>query len=340
MTISENVPLVPMTSFRIGGAARYFTTVTSEDEVQAALSFARERSLPVFVLGGGSNVLVADEGFPGLVIKVDVLGITRAEDGPRTRVIAGAGVPWDELVETTVRAGLCGFENLSGIPGSVGATPVQNVGAYGVEVGDRILHVDAIDTETGAARSFARDECAFGYRDSFFKSAAGKRYLIVRVHFALGAGGACDTSYRDLAQYFARPGAPAPTPAVVREAVLGIRAEKFPDLATCGTAGSFFKNPVVPEEHFAALAGRFPGLPGYSVSGGRVKVPLAWVLDRALNLKGVRAGDVGAHGAQPIVIVNYGSATARDVDIFARDIEARVRAACGIDIVREVVRVS
>ncbi len=340
MTVSENVSLAPLTTFHVGGAARYFAAISSADELTEALSFARERRLPVFVLGGGSNVLVGDDGFPGLVVRVEISGITYGDSAARVRVSAGAGVPWDDLVASTVRRGLYGLENLSGIPGTVGATPVQNVGAYGVEVKSRIARVDTRDAETGLPRAFAPAECVFGYRDSFFKSPAGKRYIITHVHFDLRTDGACDTSYRDLAEFFAHTGAPAPTPVTVREAVLGIRAKKFPDLAVCGTAGSFFKNPVVPRRQFTALERRFPGIPGYATDDGRVKVPLAWILDRVLSLRGARAGNVGAHAAQPMVVVNYGGATARDIDAFACDIETRVRTACGIDIEREVVRIS
>lgn len=337
MTVLENVSLAPMTTFRIGGAARYFTAVTSEDELVGALSYARERKLPVFVLGGGSNILVADEGFPGLVIRVGITGMTHERTGSSVCVSAGAGVAWDGFVSWAVGSGLYGVENLSGIPGTVGATPIQNVGAYGAEVRDVITRVDTLDAETGQPRSFVSFECAFGYRDSFFKSPAGKRYIITRVHFNLSEEGACNTSYHDLSEYFARPGAPAAMPQSVREAVLSIRRGKFPDLARYGTAGSFFRNPVVSESDFRALAERFPELPGHRTGDGRVKIPLAWILDHVLRLRGERAGDVGAHETQPIVIVNYGNATSREIGAFAEDVRARVHAACGIDIEREIV---
>ncbi len=340
MNISEHVPLAPMTTFRIGGTARYFARVSDERELSRVLSFARERNLPLFVLGGGSNVLVADDGFPGLVVRVEIPGVVYGGSAARVRVSCGAGVSWDGLVADTVHRGLHGFENLSGIPGSVGAAPVQNIGAYGVELESLVARIDTVDVETGELRSFVPDECAFGYRDSFFKGSVGKRYVITRVHFNLSTGSTCDTSYRDLAEYFCQPGAPEITPSSVRGAVLRIRAGKFPDLSQVGTAGSFFKNPVLSQADFDVLRERFPGVPGYAVSGGRVKVPLAWILDHILALRGTRTGDVGAHTTQPIVIVNYGRATARDVDAFAEDVRARVRAACGIDVEREVVRVA
>lgn len=333
MEPERNVPLKEYTTFRIGGPADYFVRAGSVEQVREALRFAREKGVPFFILGGGSNVLASDSGFRGLVIKVELKGVSFEEEGEGVRAIVSSGENWDAFVKMCIERGLWGVENLSGIPGTVGATPVQNVGAYGVEVGNCIKRIDAIDAQTLETVSFSVPACRFGYRDSFFKSPEGKRYVITAVHFLLGKTPRPVLSYKDLVAQFA--GAKAPALSEIRDAVLSIRARKFPDLAKCGTAGSFFKNPIVSSSRFAELRTRFPDIPGFDAGDGRMKVPLAWILD-ALALKGKREGDVGAFGNQPLVLVNYNDASAEEVNTFAETVVFVVQKETGISIEREV----
>lgn len=330
--IAEQVPLAPYTTFRIGGPAEFFVSVSSVAELRDAVSWAKERALPIAVLGGGSNVLIADEGVKGLVVRMDIGGSVYEERDGTVAVRAGAGMSWDALVGETVERGLWGIENLSGIPGSVGGAVVQGIGAYNQAVGETLESVEVFDCHAGELRSMSREECAFEYRDSFFKHDDG-RHVVVSATFVLSEGGAPNLAYRDLAALNLAD----PTPTDVRNAVLQIRHGKFPDLAEAGTAGSFFKNPILPQTEAAALAASYPGMPLFDMpETDGVKVPLGWILDRVLHLRGARVGDVCAYENQALVIVNTGSASARDVDAFVRNIEQKVFDATGIHIEREV----
>ncbi len=341
--IRAQVPLTPYTTFHIGGPAEYFATVDSVSGLREAVVWAHGQQLPVTVLGGGSNVLIADEGIRGLVVKNEIGGVTFREGGAAVEVTAGAGVLWDQLVEETVLRGLWGFENLSCIPGSVGATPIQNVGAYGVEVAEHIVSVEAYNIARDAVVHLTPSECRFGYRDSLFKQPEGKNLIVVAVRYALSTDPAPRLHYRDLAEWNRTREAPL-TLAEIRAAVCAIRARKFPDWLVVGTAGSFFKNPIISKEHFEELQERYPDLPGHVVreeegqsqQTGRVKVSLGWILDRVLALRGYREGNVGTYEGQALVLVNYGGATAREVSAFADALAEKVRTATGIEVVREV----
>ena len=331
MTLHRNVPLKSYTTFRIGGEAAYFTDVCSRSELGEAVSFAKKEKLPLFVLGGGSNLLVSDSGFPGLVVRMSFSGISFKERDGSVEATAAAGESWDDFVSESVKRNLWGLENLSGIPGTVGATPIQNVGAYGVEVKDVLSSVELFDTETLDVRNMENQECFFGYRDSFFKREEGKRYIVTAVSFRLSKTPAPILSYRDLMNRFS--GA-LPALSEIRDAVLSIRSKKFPDLSHFGTAGSFFKNPILPKGAYEKLKPRFPDMPAFPADGG-VKISLAYLLD-ALSLKGEREGDVGTFERQPLVIVNFADASAADVDAFAKKIEAIVKDSTGIVLEREV----
>ncbi len=360
--IERDKNLSELTTFKIGGKADYFCRVVSTVELQEALAFARPavggasaRSLPIFILGGGSNVLVGDDGFRGFVIKIEISGIVWEEKTHQMfaayqhLVRACAGENWDAFVAETITRGLWGLENLSGIPGTVGGAPVQNIGAYGSEVKNVIEWVEAVDMRTGAPRKMLPEECEFGYRDSIFKKKEGKNYIITRVAFCLRADGTPNLSYKDLAEHFARPtrkrsrcgraGKPTPTLSEVRRAVLEIRARKFPSLDTHGTAGSFFKNPVVSPEKFAELKKRFPELSGFTTEK-MVKLSLAWILDKMCGLKGYSHDGAALWKDQPLVLVNEGGASASDVEALAEKIAAIVKEKTGIEIEREVQSVS
>lgn len=333
MKIQKNVPLSAHTTFRTGGRARFFIEVQTEEEIQNALALAREKNLPVFILGGGSNVLADDGGCDGVVIKIVAKGIVFEEKGGVVHVKASSGENWNALVEECVARKLWGIENLSGIPGSVGAAPLQNIGAYGTELKDVFMSADVLDRQTLASRTLTLDECGFGYRTSVFKRREKDHFIILSVTLRLQTQGRANIAYRDLAEVFT--GVAGPSLVQVRKAVLSIRARKFPDINKEGTAGSFFKNPIVPKEKADELLARYPDLPHFESDGG-IKLSLAWILDKILELRGEKRGGVRAFERQPLVLVNDGSASAKDVREFAKHIARRVFDSTGITLEPEV----
>lgn len=329
----EHVPLREYTTFRIGGTARYLFETGSLPALREALAFAREKNLPVLILGGGSNVLLDDAPCEGVVIRMVSRGIVFEEEGSRVRVTAEAGESWDALVAETVSRGLWGLENLSGIPGTVGGAPIQNIGAYGVELTDTLTCVEVFDRHDSSVHSLTNAQCAFAYRSSRFKTTDPDRFVVLSATFALSKGALPKLHYKDLEDTFARGS--TPTVQDIRAAVLAIRARKFPDLSVVGCAGSFFKNPVVSKEKAAELAKVFSGLPQFETKEG-VKLSLAWLFDKALGLRGFREGLVHAYENQPLVIVADSGARAQDVRTFARAIQKSVREKFGIEIEPEV----
>lgn len=339
MTIKEQVPLRDYTTFKLGGPADFFVSVGSVPELTEALAWANAHALPFFILAGGSNVVFPDEGFRGVVIHVALKGVTFKECGNTSFAITAAGEEWDAFVAQVVEKELWGIENLSAIPGSVGATPVQNVGAYGVEVSNVIEWVDVLNVRTHKVERFNNDACRFAYRDSVFKRAEGKKYIVLHVCFKLSRRPAPQLAYRDVAEYFSGH-THAPALAQIREAIIAIRARKFPDLTHVGTAGSFFLNPIVPAEKAAELRAQFPELPVYPVDDAHAKVSIAWILDRVLGFKGKRSGAVGAYERHVLALVNHGGATADELCAFARDIQQNVFEKTGIKITPEVTIVA
>ncbi len=337
MTIQENIPLKDHTTFKIGGPARYFVAVQSLDELKEATAYARTHSLPLLVLGGGSNVLISDHGFNGVVIKIEIKGIEiKDKDNETAEVIAGAGENWDSFVETTVKKGLYGLENLSLIPGSVGAAPVQNIGAYGAEVKDTIAWVEAFNCEIGEITHFSNEACTFAYRDSFFKKPENKKYIITRVAFDLLKQGMLNTTYKDIAEFVKNIPTDEITLQKVREIVIDIRSNKLPDINTVGTAGSFFKNPIVTQEKFDELRLKYPSLPGFAAAANFVKIPAAWMLDNLCGFKGFREADAGVYKNQALVLVNFGSASSQDIYSLAQKMTACVKEKTNIELEKEV----
>lgn len=332
----EQVALAPYTTFQVGGPADWFCEVDAVADLQEAVQTARNAGGDMLVLGGGSNVLVSDEGVRGSVIRTSLHEYRVTEEGDHVLVTVGAGMEWDALVERTVADGYWGLENLSAIPGSVGATPVQNVGAYGVEVADVIASVTVYDARRDVVCEYTPEQCAFGYRDSVFKHGAGAALVVLSVTFRLARTPRPRLHYRDLALWF--QDTPQPSQREIRSAVTAIRKQKFPDWQVIGTAGSFFKNPIITKAHYHKLKKIYPEMPQYPW-GDDVKVPLGWILEHVCTLRGVREGNVGTYEGQALVIVNYGGATASEVDAFARIIEERVKGKTDIDIEREVTMV-
>ncbi len=318
LLIQENVLLKPYTTLQTGGVARYVLTVTSLAELEEAAQFIAEKKLTYLVIGGGSNILVPDEGFAGVVILNQLKGMSYMEETAEGIVLeAAAGEVFDEVVEKTVAEGYWGLENLSAIPGTVGATPIQNVGAYGVEMSDVIVGVDVYDMKEFSTKYFSVEECEFAYRESFFKTDKGKKYFITAVYIRLKKNPTPKIAYADLQKRF---GSEEPTLLKIRESVIAIRSEKFPDWKVVGTAGSFFKNPVIDLDHADTLKKQFPELPMYEAGVGMFKIPLGYVLDKVCRLKGIRYGQVGLYEQQALVLVNYGDASSEEIKKFAQTI--------------------
>jgi len=333
MIPKAHVPLAPYTTFHIGGQARFFIEALTKKDIEDAIAFAREQHLPLYPLGGGSNVLIKDEEIKAVVLRVANRDISFENDGDDTLLIAGAGMSWDTLVDTIGARSIFGIENLAGIPGTLGGAAVQNIGAYGAELSSVFVYADTINRVTGKQQSITASEAAFAYRTSFFKT--HRDFVITHVVLRLKKSSTANLSYPGLAQV-AASGEKLTTPAEIARAVRAIRAKKFPQNAGEGTAGSFFKNPIIARKLADVLAARWPGLPIFAQEDGRVKVSLAWLLDHALSLKGYATGHVRLYENQPLVIVARDGATARDVDAFADTIAERIRTATGITIEREV----
>ncbi len=335
MEVLENVSLSEHTTLRLGGVARFFVSVSSILELRDAISFAKKKDLPVYILGGGSNVLFTDDGWNGVVIHMCILGREYEEDSKGdAKVTVSAGEMWDQLVEETVSNGLWGLENLSRIPGTVGAAPVQNIGAYGVEVKDLIDWVEVLDMNTGDLHILSVEECAFGYRDSVFKHSDGKDYIVTRVAFRLFTYPQPKLNYKDLREFFS--GRKDVSVKEVRDAINKIRGEKFPNLTEVGTAGSFFKNPTISNTLHKEVENWLDApVPMYKVDENNVKVPLAWILER-IGWKGKKEGHVGCWDKQPLLLVHYGGGSSGEFLGFAEKIMQDVKNKTNIKIVPEV----
>ena len=341
MDIRENISLAPLTTFSIGGSARWFVEAQTEDEIVEAVDWARQHSVPLFVLGGGSNLLVSDAGFDGLVLRIALRGI---EVRPEGILSAAAGESWDDCVERSTAAGLAGIECLAGIPGTAGGTPVQNVGAYGQEVASVIDGVRAYDRNACAFVEFTAAECGFAYRQSRFNTVDKGRFIVTRVDYRLMPGGAPSLAYADLKQHF-RDRKNAPTLAEVADAVRSIRRSKGMLLVDgdvdCRSAGSFFKNPSVMQdvaERVREIASsRGAALRVYPGAEGSVKIPAAWLIEQAGFQKGFARGQAGISSRHTLALVNRGGATAEDVLHLAAEIHMKVEKTFGIRLEPEPV---
>jgi UDP-N-acetylmuramate dehydrogenase len=338
MQFREQVPLAPYTTFRMGGPARWFAEASTEAEILEAIDFARQRGLPLFILGGGSNLLVSDDGFPGLVLRVALRGIEQRGDLFRV----AAGEVWDSFVSHAIERGYAGIECLAGIPGTVGGTPVQNVGAYGQEVAETILAVRVLDLETLAFEELPAAACGFAYRRSIFNSTQRGRYLVTRVDYALAKNGQPKISYADLKRRF--QDVPQPSLAEVSAAVREIRHQKgmllVADDPDCRSAGSFFKNPVISAEHYARIVAQHNDeVPHYPAPNGEVKLPAAWLLDQAGFHKGYTLGEAGISSRHTLALINRGRARAVDVMALRDAIVAQVESKFGIRLEPEPVYV-
>lgn len=333
MIIRRNISLKKYNSFGLDYKARYLVEARTEKEAASLFDGKIRLTGPILIMGGGSNLLFTHD-YCGTIIVPGFKGI-KCEKKPDDFIVisAGAGVLWDRLVEWSVSKGYSGLENLSLIPGLVGAAPVQNIGAYGVEARDTIVRVKTISTHDGSIRFFANDECEFGYRNSIFKNREKGNYLVTRVYFRLKTNPIPDLAYGALKDEVMKLGEPSLKN--VRQAVINIRRSKLPDPAKIGNAGSFFKNPVVESKVAENLRNRFTGLPCYTDSTGSVKLAAGWMIEQC-GWKGKRINDAGVHEKQALVLVNYGRATGKDLLDISEKIKLSVYEKFGIQLEREV----
>jgi UDP-N-acetylmuramate dehydrogenase len=344
LTPREHVPLAPLCTLGVGGPARWFAEAADEATVRAALDWARARGAGLRALGAGSNLVVADAGVDALVVKIALRGVETREAGGAVELTAAAGEPWDDLVCLTAARGWAGLESLSGIPGLVGATPIQNVGAYGQDVSDTVTAVRALDTRDGRVVTLARFDCGFAYRDSRFKSGEPGRFVVLAVTYRLRPGGAPAVTYDDIARHLEARGVARPSLADVRESVLAVRRAKSmtlddptdPNRRSCG---SFFTNPVVSAAEADRIAGlaRDPAMPRWPQPDGRVKIPAAWLIERAGFARGHADGPVGLSTRHALAVVAHDGARAADVAAFARRLQDAVRARLGVSLTPEPV---
>jgi UDP-N-acetylmuramate dehydrogenase len=326
MHFLRDFPLATFNSFGVAATARQFAVVSSEQQLMQWCA-AHGKATPPFLIGGGSNLLLTHD-IEAPVLQLALRG-TRIvfDEGNTVLVEAMAGESWHPFVLWTLKQGLCGLENLSLIPGFVGAAPVQNIGAYGVEIAETIESVMTINTQTGEPREFTNSECAFGYRDSVFKhggEASRDRYAITRVRFRLSRKFTPRVDYGELKQELQDAAIVEPSAGDVSRAVIAIRSRKLPDPAVTGNAGSFFKNPVVAADVAAALKSRFPGMPQYPAADGHIKIAAGWLIEQA-GWKGRRVGSAGIHSQHALVLVNHGGATGAELWALAQAVKLDVQ---------------
>lgn len=337
--------MAPLTTFHIGGEAKFFVEIASVGDLVEAVKFAKDKNLPIFVLGGGSNILISDDGFNGLVIKINICGIrhlwindlrsrlsTRSQDS--VILTAGAGEAWDDVVAKAVELNAGGIENLSLIPGTVGGAVAQNIGAYGVEIKDVIKSVKIYDTKNGNTARLSDKECCFGYRSSIFKE--NKDLIVLEAEFMLSKNHIPDVSYPDLAAEF---NGKNPSIAEIRNAVIKIRKNKLPYPDEIGNAGSFFKNPTVKISNYQLLISNYPDLKGRDIGNGLVKLSAAQLIEKA-GWKGKRLGNVGVSEKHALVLVNYGRGKAKELANLEAMMKESVEAKFGINMELEVEKVA
>ena len=330
LQVQPQVSLKPFNSFGVDVRAQLFAEAHSDADVREALAYAVAHDVPLLVIGGGSNLLLTAD-IPALVLRMATRGIrVISDDGNRVVIEAEAGEPWHPFVQHTLAQGLSGLENLSLIPGTVGAAPMQNIGAYGVEIKDVFAGLTALDRQTGELRDFTLEECNFAYRDSLFKQQPG-RWLILRVRFALDRIAHLHLEYGPVRQRLTEQGIEQPTPTDVSRAICSIRSEKLPDPAVLGNAGSFFKNPLVSAAIVARIKEQHPDVVAYAQPNGQMKLAAGWLIERA-GWKGFREADAGVHKLQALVLVNYGPATGLQLLDLAQSIQKDIAERFHVDL--------
>ncbi len=340
MTLRENSSLRSFCSFGIEARTRYFASFSSREELQAMLA-ALTTPVPVFILGGGSNILFTRD-YEGLVLRNEIMGIEELhEDSEYVYIKAGAGENWHQFVLYCIARNWAGLENLSLIPGNVGASPMQNIGAYGVELEDVFWDLEAWHIQDEKLVTFTRNDCEFGYRDSIFKRKLKDQFVILNVTYRLRKKPRFNTSYGAIEQELEKMGVKELSIKAVSDAVINIRSSKLPDPKVTGNAGSFFKNPSVPAEKYDQLRSHDPGIVAYPNADGSFKLAAGWLIEQTgplpgISWKGYRRGDAGCHDRQSLVLVNYGNASGMDIFNLSEEIMLSVRLKFGVELEREV----
>lgn len=335
MEIRTDISLKNHTTMKLGGPARFMAEAHTPEDVQQAFTNAKKQGLALYVLGGGSNTIVHDEGFDGLVLKNRIPGFTIVADTPsQTTIQVGAGENWDETVQKTVEMHLSGLEALSAIPGTIGAAPVQNIGAYGAEVGNVIDYVDAYDSQTDQFVRLTADDCAFRYRDSIFRHEQKGRYCITAITMTLGKHAPAEPFYDAVQQYFDARGISFYTVEAVRQAVMAIRADKLPDPKLRPNAGSFFKNAIVEDWQYNDLKKQYPDIPSYEMPDDHFKIPTGWLIDQ-VGLRGQLIHGMRVHDKNALVLINESATSYRDLAEAREAIHGAVRDKFRISIEQE-----
>ncbi|TWF39119.1 UDP-N-acetylmuramate dehydrogenase [Chitinophaga polysaccharea] len=335
MQVSENVLLKSYNTFGIGAHARYFATFASVEDLMALTEQQQRSNLPRMILGGGSNILFTGD-FNGWMLKNELKGITVVkEDNDYVYVKAGAGENWHGFVLHCIALQLGGLENLSLIPGNVGASPMQNIGAYGVEIKDVFHELEALHLDEHRVVTFNNADCQFGYRESVFKRQYRNQFAILSVTYRLSKKPHFNTSYGAINEELQRMNVQTLSIQAISQAVINIRSSKLPNPAEIGNAGSFFKNPTIPQEQYEALHAAFPQLVAYPVANNAFKLAAGWLIEQC-GWKGYRKGDAGVHAKQALVLVNYGGATGKEIYQLSQEVVDSVQAKFGVELEREV----
>lgn len=336
MKILKDFPLQSLNTFGVEAKAKYFVNLQTKEELFELFLNDKFRGLPLLILGGGSNILFRKDYFEGLIIKVNLKGIEIVnEDETRTIIQAAAGENWHELVDYTLEKSWSGLENLSMIPGSVGAAPVQNIGAYGVEVKEVIEELETYEIATGRTIYFSAESCRFGYRDSFFKNEGKDRFIILSVRFRLSKEGRINLSYGALRKELQEMNILQPDLKEISRAVIRLRTRKLPDPKIKGNGGSFFKNPVIKKQVYEALKKKYPEIVGYTNSKNHIKLAAGWLIEKA-GWKGRKIGRAGVHPSQALVLINNGGATGEEIYRLSEFIIKDIRDLFGVTLEREV----
>ena len=335
MQILENISLKPLNTFGIDAKARLFASFSSVDELQDLLTTNYNQKSNNLILGGGSNILLTGD-FDGMVLKNEIKGIQVIhEDAHHIDVKVGAGENWHQFVLHSIQHNWAGVENLSLIPGNVGASPMQNIGAYGVEIKDVFYSLEAYNTEDKKVYTFTLNDCEFGYRESVFKRKYKDQFVILNVTYRLNKQPSFNTSYGAIEQELEKMGVKELSIQSISQAVINIRSSKLPDPKVIGNAGSFFKNPSVTKEKFEQLKIQFPSIVGYNNPDGTVKLAAGWLIEQC-GWKGFRRGDAGCHAKQALVLVNYGNAQGKDIYNLSEEILQSVKDKFAVTLEREV----
>jgi UDP-N-acetylmuramate dehydrogenase len=332
--LQENISLKPFNTFGVAVSSNFFAEIFNESDLKGLLGQEIIKQQKLLVLGGGSNLLFT-RNFDGLVLKISITGISAVTRNEEVLVTAGAGVVWNDLVNYCVNSGFAGIENLSLIPGTVGASPIQNIGAYGVELKDVFHSCKAYEIASGEERVFNFDDCKFDYRDSVFKNELKDQYIITAVTFKLSTNAGINTQYGAIQAELLSRNIASPTIADISKVVSDIRVSKLPDPSTIGNAGSFFKNPIIERPAFEQLLAKFPDVVNYPAPGNKIKLAAGWLIEQS-GFKGKVVGQTGTWKNQALVLVNHGSATGQEVYAFSEEIIKTVYAKFGVRLEREV----